>query len=85
MPVTPRTLNFPRSLAVLVALSASLGGCVAVPLLELAAAPASHATACAPSAPSGASEGCNTGGMASMMPGMASVMQVFAPGASPSH
>jgi hypothetical protein len=85
MPATPRSFSSLRAVAVLVALSASLGGCVAVPLLELAATPASQATACAPSASGVASPGCNAGGMGSMIPGMASVMQVLAPGTSPSH
>ncbi|HTB43594.1 MAG TPA: hypothetical protein VK741_08215 [Acetobacteraceae bacterium] len=85
MPATSRSFSSSRAVAVLVALSASLGGCVAVPLLELAAAPASQATACAPAASGVASPGCNAGGMGSMIPGMANIMQALAPGASPSH
>jgi hypothetical protein len=85
MPATNRSSGFLRAVALLVPLSAALGGCVAVPLLELAASSASPTTPCATNASADPVPGCNAGATGSMIPGMASLMQVFAPATSPSQ
>jgi hypothetical protein len=86
MPPTDRSSSFPRAAVIVLPLLAALGGCVAAPLLSLATMPAPQTTACANNTPSGTTSGCNTGGFSSMIPGMASVMQVFAPATtSPVH
>ncbi len=82
MPTTDRSFSYPRAAAVLVPLLLALGGCVAAPLLELAATPTSQAAPCAAGV---ATPGCNTGATGSMVPGMASAMQILTPATSPSH
>ncbi len=83
MSATDRSSRFPRAVVILVPLLAALGGCVALPLMELAATPTSSAAPCATAGDPAA--GCNGGGMSSMIPGMANVMQMFAPGTTASH
>ncbi len=85
MPATDRSSSLPRAVAILLPLLAALGGCVAVPLLQLAATPASQAAPCALVTSGVATPGCNAGATGSMIPGMASVMQALAPAVPPSH
>jgi hypothetical protein len=81
MPASHRSFSFPRATAVVLPLLTGLGGCVAAPLLQLAAAPASQAVPCATGGANNATPGCNAGATGSMIPGMASLMQVISPAA----
>jgi hypothetical protein len=91
MPAIDRSSRLPRAVAVLIPLLAALGGCVALPLLQLAATPTPQAAPCAQNAlgnqstPDGTAPACNTGATGSMIPGMASLMQVFAPATAQPH
>jgi hypothetical protein len=93
MPATRRSSRFPRAVAVLIPLSAALGGCVAaLPLLQLGAAtPMPQAAPCAQNAqgtqgtPDRTTPACNAGATGSTMPGMATLMQVLAPATAQSH
>lgn len=87
MSATKRSSGFPRVISVLAPLFAvTLGGCVAVPLLELAASmPTSKPAPCVATTSGDPAPGCNTSAYSSMIPGMASLMQVIAPAASLSH
>jgi hypothetical protein len=83
MPATDRSFRFPRAIAIMVPLLAALGGCVAAPLLQLAATPlASQGAPCTVGA---STAGCSTGATGSMIPGMGSLMQVLAPSAPAPH
>jgi hypothetical protein len=88
MPATNRSSRFPRA-AVLIPLLAALGGCAAAsPLLQLGATPMPQAAPCTQNT-LGTSDGntsaCNAGTTGSMIPGMASLMQVFSPATAQSH
>jgi hypothetical protein len=88
MPVTDRSSSFPRAVAVMVVSLAALGGCVAAPLLQLAATPGLGSTQSPQAVPCTAgvtTAGCNTSATGSMIPGMASLMQVLAPATQPAH
>jgi hypothetical protein len=79
MPAFYRSFRFPRAAAVMLPLLAGLGGCVAAPLLQLAATPAPQAVPCAVGGVNNATPGCSSGASGSMIPGMASLMQVISP------
>jgi hypothetical protein len=85
MPAIDHASGFRCAVAVLVPLLCSLGGCVAVPLLELAATPTSQAAPCAANTSGVAASGCATGATGSMIPGMGTIMQALAPAAQPVH
>jgi hypothetical protein len=87
MPVTDRSSSFPRAVAVMVVSLAALGGCVAAPLLQLAATPGlgTQSSQAAPCTAGVTTPGCNTGSTGSMIPGMASLMQVLSPASQPAR
>jgi hypothetical protein len=85
MSATARSFHFPRIVAVALPLMVGLGGCVAAPLLELAASPGPQAAACAAGNTGVTTGSCNTGSMGSMIPGIASLTQILAPVGAPAH